>query len=1074
MKLTNSFLASAHQISQISSSPNRVLEAMKRTMEKTMVLLQNRYVLDLLKNLQAKNIGTTEITSLCQRTCQRLPKQRARTLRKIVIKWKIQDASNCLRKARSENTKTWREVKPLLVSEKVHQIYEELWSREKSCEAKRLREKLKSKTRFLDSKYNQKEQIPDTIHGINIADQVIPPDFSSEPRVYGGASLTENEKEVLALPPNFALYEQVNPHECETQVEKALAKLRWAIKEQKNNEEGNEQTQRRKHFDQTTNTFNFRDMRGTDLPFNRRITLPPPVDIQMESKMRSLNIDLKEITKNYIQNTSNKINNNLSHNQVKGLKTLYNQISSGDIVVFQTDKSGRFAVDTTENYRKAGSCHVEGDTIITSKEHKEIEDLTNAHARCWVRMLGAGTQQKDQKRIKDSMLSADAPPAPLYVLRKDHKDPPINNTLETNQIIIGPPTRPVCGANQAANRRLSYLMNVITSEVWKNDIDTVCLSTEEMVAEIDRVNTRHHGGGLVIGSTDVKALYPSLDIDFTVEKVCDVIRQSNIKFEGLWYEELGLYIAIHTTHTELDSLGLAQVCPKRTTNRGRKPTVKSLNPEESSSSSARHTHWSSPEQAPNNHQKREMVIKALHIALTFIMRNHTYTFGNQIRKQSNGGPIGLDITGAIAQIFMMWWCKEFKTRLSILLIALEMMKCYVDDVNWALPPIKPGMRYQDGAIHQREDLVNHDTGIMEDLRTMLLLKDIGNDIHPSIQIEVDCPSKHADNRMPILDLKVWVDKTEERSKIMHEHYSKDVSSKMVISAKSALSMNTKRTVLTQEALRVLLNCSRDLPWENKLKHLDQLSLRMQFSGYTKEFRFHVMSSAVKAHNTLIQKELNGDRPLYRSREWNKFERRQQKEQKKKDWYKEGDYDSVMFIPATPGSALKRCYDQIIRGEGLKIRVVEKAGMSLKRKLQRSNPFKPKICSRSNCFICTTGGDGPCDVAGVTYNILCKECVMVIAKYIGESSHTGYTRGAKHLDDLENKRVSCRAYEHVIEKHNGIVPEFQMNVTGVYRDDTMLRQISEAVRIRNSDPKNLLNNKSEWNIQNIPQVIITRS
>ena len=91
-------------------------------------------------------------------------------------------------------------------------------------------------------------------------------------------------------------------------------------------------------------------------------------------------------------------------------------------------------------------------------------------------------------------------------------------------------------------------MNVITSEVWKNDMDTVCLSTEEMVAEIGRVNTRHDESGLVIGSTDVKALYPSLEIDFTVEKVCDVIRQSTIKFEGLWYEELGLYIFINTTH----------------------------------------------------------------------------------------------------------------------------------------------------------------------------------------------------------------------------------------------------------------------------------------------------------------------------------------------------------------------------------------------------------------------------------------------------------------------------------------------------------------------------------------------
>ena len=120
----------------------------------------------------------------------------------------------------------------------------------------------------------------------------------------------------------------------------------------------------------------------------------------------------------------------------------------------------------------------------------------------------------------------------------------------------------------------------------------------------------------------------------------------------------------------------------------------------------------------------------------------------------------------------------------------------------AMPPIKPGTRYQDGAIHHREDLVDHDTGITEDLRTMLLFKEIGNDIH-DIQLEVDCPSKHDDTRMPILDLKVWVEKIEERRKIMHKHYTKYVSCKMVISAKSALPISTKRTVLTQEALRVL-------------------------------------------------------------------------------------------------------------------------------------------------------------------------------------------------------------------------------------------------------------------------------
>ena len=102
------------------------------------------------------------------------------------------------------------------------------------------------------------------------------------------------------------------------------------------------------------------------------------------------------------------------------------------------------------------------------------------------------------------------------------------------------------GSQQAAV--LPYERNNIRG-VEKRYMDTVCLSTEEMVAEIDRVNTRDHGSGLFIGSTDFKALYPSLDIDFTVEKVCDVIRQSTIKFEGLWYEELGLYIFINIGHT---------------------------------------------------------------------------------------------------------------------------------------------------------------------------------------------------------------------------------------------------------------------------------------------------------------------------------------------------------------------------------------------------------------------------------------------------------------------------------------------------------------------------------------------
>ena len=80
------------------------------------------------------------------------------------------------------------------------------------------------------------------------------------------------------------------------------------------------------------------------------------------------------------------------------------------------------------------------------------------------------------------------------------------------------------------------------------------------------------------------------------------------------------------------------------------PTVKFLNPQEIVK---RYNNWRHPEQSPKETQKRDLIIRALHIAIKLIMNNHTYTFGSQIRKQSKGGPIDLDITGALAQIYMI-------------------------------------------------------------------------------------------------------------------------------------------------------------------------------------------------------------------------------------------------------------------------------------------------------------------------------------------------------------------------------------------------------------------------------------
>ena len=62
--------------------------------------------------------------------------------------------------------------------------------------------------------------------------------------------------------------------------------------------------------------------------------------------------------------------------------------------------------------------------------------------------------------------------------------------------------------------------------------------------------------------------------------------------------------------------------------------------------------------------------------------------------------------------------------------------------------------------------------------------------------------------------------------IMYEFHSKCMASKAVINARSALSWSTKGTVLTQEVLRVLMNCSKSLPCESVVENVNEMVLRI--------------------------------------------------------------------------------------------------------------------------------------------------------------------------------------------------------------------------------------------------------
>ncbi|PFX11460.1 hypothetical protein AWC38_SpisGene24796, partial [Stylophora pistillata] len=202
---------------------------------------------------------------------------------------------------------------------------------------------------------------------------------------------------------------------------------------------------------------------------------------------------------------------------------------------------------------------------------------------------------------------------------------------------------------------------------------------------------------------------------------------------------------------------------------------------------------------------------------------------------------------------------------------------------------------------------------------------------PFYKIRGRLPSRHVDGKLPILDLKVWMERRRhvgddgqdrDIQVVLHEFYYKDVASRSVINARSALPWSCKRTILRQEMLRILLNCSRELPWEVIVAHVNHMMLRLQYSAYDQKFRKEVVRSALAAYNRLVELDANGEKPLHRPREWKAHERARERKKRRDNWFRKGGYETVIFVPATPGSQIKRRYMREIKATESKIKVVE--------------------------------------------------------------------------------------------------------------------------------------------------------
>ena len=134
---------------------------------------------------------------------------------------------------------------------------------------------------------------------------------------------------------------------------------------------------------------------------------------------------------------------------------------------------------------------------------------------------------------------------------------------------------------------------------------------------------------------DVKALYPSLDIPHTIEKVCEIFENSDTEIENVDYEEVSYYIAITKTQEEIDRMHLQDKCPKRKRRRGPRPNITGNGTKENKEE--RYEPWIMPNtEAFSREDRKKLLTEALKIGLETIMNSHIYEFDGTLRKQVKG------------------------------------------------------------------------------------------------------------------------------------------------------------------------------------------------------------------------------------------------------------------------------------------------------------------------------------------------------------------------------------------------------------------------------------------------------
>ena len=561
-------------------------------------------------------------------------------------------------------------------------------------------------------------------------------EMKDDVKVFGNVKLSEDELELLQLGPNYMVVGQLKEEAMRTETTVTLTKIRWdkmkdgtedmTNKEaemenvDKSEEELMEEQTLAEAIDRETRdilsedgrVMDLRKRRATDMRSNRKVIMPPPskplIEAELNTRAAAWQNELNKFKTNSCDTEGNQKQTNLSRSQSLCLKSLARKVSKLEVIILEADKGKTFVVVDEPTYLAMAQDHIAMDPVVTPEEIKESQTILSSLGKSLANMVGLGSShsRKNYIRCFDNSGSYAEDIPNLKLLAKVHKSPTPSGH---------PQSRPVVSAAMGMSSRtgdlISDILEPMVSTCLPRQED---LSTEEVVSQLEDAAKEIRENKLrdtMVSSLDVRALYPSLDVEASSEGVAKFVRESKIEIEGIDWREVQVYLASSLDPHVQKREKIKHLLPARMWSKGNKPGPKTgelrqrVQDTKNPVSRPKVSKWvpTDPDRDLSETDKRLLFSIVLKVATREVFRHHVYMFAGVPRRQARGGPIGLRLTSVIARIIMDQWMLGFLFAVTNAGLKVLAAAKYVDDVNLVTSMLELGTRWVNGSFITRED-----------------------------------------------------------------------------------------------------------------------------------------------------------------------------------------------------------------------------------------------------------------------------------------------------------------------------------------------------------------------------------